>query len=144
MQQAVVCHGLPPLRRASVVEYWNTPCARCRSCLSYLRGHSDGGTKRTFGDVPRLSAFVAKLDCSWRSGSAVNFGRALVQLSRESTALTHRYRNLTPRLREANGGHRWRRTAEKLSKPHQVLCGCGEQHFILGAAQATQPKPVEL
>jgi hypothetical protein len=25
---------------------------------------------------------VAKLDCSWRSGSAVNFGRALVQLSR--------------------------------------------------------------
>src|SRR6516165_2161354 len=27
------------------------------------------------------------------------------------------YRNLTPRLREANGGHRWRRTAEKLSKP---------------------------
>src|SRR6516162_10379112 len=39
-----------------------------------------------------------------------------------STALTHRYRNLTPRLREANGGHRWRRTAEKLSKPPQVLC----------------------
>src|SRR5262249_38889157 len=52
--------------------------------------------------------------------------------------------NLTPRLREANGGHRWRRTAEKLSKPPQVLCSCGEQHFILGAAQATQPKPVEL
>ena len=25
---------------------------------------------------------VAKLDCSWRLGSAVNFGRALVQLSR--------------------------------------------------------------
>jgi len=25
---------------------------------------------------------VAKLDCSWRSGSAVNFGGALVQLSR--------------------------------------------------------------
>src|SRR5262249_14971324 len=47
-------------------------------------------------------------------------------------------------LREANGGHRWRRTAEKLSKPPQVLCSCGEQHFILGAAQATQPKPVEL
>src|SRR6516162_5693672 len=34
-----------------------------------------------------------------------------------STVLAHRYRNLTPRLREANGGHRWRRTAEKLSKP---------------------------
>src|SRR6516165_10719285 len=43
-----------------------------------------------------------------------------------STALTHRYRNLTPRLREANGGHRWRRTAEKLSKPPQVLCSCCE------------------
>src|SRR6516162_9454304 len=37
-----------------------------------------------------------------------------------------------------------RRTAEKLSKPPQVLCSCGKQHFILGAAQATQPKPVEL
>src|SRR6516165_4812385 len=61
-----------------------------------------------------------------------------------TTALTHRYRNLTPRLREANGGHRWRRTAEKLSKPPQVLSSCGEQHCILGAAQATQPKPVEL
>jgi hypothetical protein len=36
------------------------------------------------------------------------------------------------------------RTAEKLSKPPQVLCSCGEQHLILGTAQATQPKPVEL
>ena len=34
--------GLPPLRSASVVEYWNTQCARRRSCISYLRGCSDG------------------------------------------------------------------------------------------------------
>ena len=40
-------------------------------------------------DIPGCLLFVrfrvdcaAKLDCSWRSGSAVNFGRALVQLSR--------------------------------------------------------------
>jgi hypothetical protein len=42
VQQAVVCRRLPPLRSASVVEYWNTQCARRRSCLSYLRGRSDG------------------------------------------------------------------------------------------------------
>jgi hypothetical protein len=60
------------------------------------------------------------------------------------TVLTHRTQTLTPRLREANGGHRWRRTADKLSKPPQVLCSSGEQHLILGTAQATQPKPVEL
>jgi len=45
MQQAVVCRRLPPLRSASVVEYWNTQCARRRSCLSYLRGRSDGQTE---------------------------------------------------------------------------------------------------
>src|SRR5215470_2166684 len=42
MQQAVVCRRLPPLRSASIVEYWTTQCARRRSCLSYLRGRSDG------------------------------------------------------------------------------------------------------
>jgi hypothetical protein len=41
MQQAVVC-VVPPLRSVSVVDYWNTQCARRRSCLSYLRGRSDG------------------------------------------------------------------------------------------------------
>jgi hypothetical protein len=44
------------------------------------------GTKRRFAAVPMFDRYwrecVAKLDCSWRSGSAVNFGRALVQLSR--------------------------------------------------------------
>jgi hypothetical protein len=44
MQQAVVCRRLPPLRSAFVVEHWNTQCARRRSCLSYLRGRSDGQT----------------------------------------------------------------------------------------------------
>src|SRR6516165_9164669 len=33
-------------------------------------------------DVRFRGECVAKLDCSWRSGSAVNFGGALVQLSR--------------------------------------------------------------
>src|SRR5258707_14895628 len=42
MQEAVVCRRLRPVRSASVVEYWNTQCARRRSCLSYLRGRSDG------------------------------------------------------------------------------------------------------
>src|SRR5262245_50774152 len=45
MQQAVVCRRLPPLRSAPVVEYWNTQCARRRSCLSYLRGRPDGQTE---------------------------------------------------------------------------------------------------
>src|SRR5262249_28300845 len=48
IQQAVVCCGHPSLRSASVVEYWNTQCARRargRSCLSYLRGRSDGETE---------------------------------------------------------------------------------------------------
>jgi hypothetical protein len=44
------------------------------------------GTKRTcrclLANVRFRGDCVAKLDCSWRSGSAVNFGRALVQLSR--------------------------------------------------------------
>src|SRR6516165_2937391 len=38
--------------------------------------------KATCIDVRCWGECVAKLDCSWRSGSAVNFGRALVQLSR--------------------------------------------------------------
>ena len=42
MQRAVVCNRLPPRRTASVIEYWNTQCARRRSCLSYLCGRSDG------------------------------------------------------------------------------------------------------
>jgi hypothetical protein len=87
--------------------------------------------------------------CKTRLFVAVGFGREFLAVPLSSSpdgeyGLAHRDRNLTPRLGEANGGHRWRRTAEKLSKPPQVLCSCGEQHFILGAAQATQPKPVEL
>src|SRR5262249_17582107 len=42
MQQAVVCRRLSPPHGASVVEYWNTQCARRRSCFSCLRGRSDG------------------------------------------------------------------------------------------------------
>src|ERR1700724_1568986 len=45
MRQAVVCRRLPPLRSASVVEYWSTRCARRRSCPSSLRGRSDGQTE---------------------------------------------------------------------------------------------------
>ena len=33
--------------------------------------------------------------------------------------------------------------AEQLGEPPQILRGCGEQHLILGTAQAPQPKPVE-
>src|SRR6476620_3614887 len=44
MQQAVVCHHLPPLRSASVAEYWNTQCARRRSRLSHLCCRSDSKT----------------------------------------------------------------------------------------------------
>jgi hypothetical protein len=38
MRQAIVCHRLPPLCSAYVVEYWNTQCARR---LSHLCGGSD-------------------------------------------------------------------------------------------------------
>jgi hypothetical protein len=38
----------------------------------------------------------------------------------------------------SNGGHRWRRTADKLSKPPQVLCSSGEQHLILFAKMRKQ------
>src|SRR5262249_53052217 len=54
MQQAVVCHGLPPLRRASVVGYWNIPCARCRSCLSYLNLRPERLVGDTVYGVARL------------------------------------------------------------------------------------------
>src|SRR5262249_12467129 len=89
------------------------------------------------------------LCCKTRLLLAIGFGGEFwpcpcPALPMREYGLTHRYRNLTPRLREANGGHRWRRTAEQLSKPPQVLCSCGEYAFIVSAAQATQPKPVEL
>jgi len=42
MQQSGVCHGLPPLRSASVFEYWNTQCARLASRT--FRSRSDGET----------------------------------------------------------------------------------------------------
>jgi hypothetical protein len=34
--------------------------------------------------------------------------------------------------------------AEEFSKTPQVLRGCGQQHFVLCPAQASQAKPVEL
>ena len=112
----------------------------CHYVLDSLRpkGHSEMST---------ICPLSGGMCCKTRLLLAIGFGGEFWRCpcpALPSTALTHRYRNLTPRLREANGGHRWRRTAEKLSKPPQVLCSCGEQHFILGAAQATQPKPVEL
>ncbi len=69
MQQAVVCRRLPPLRSASVVGYWNTQCARRRSCLSQLRGRSDSKTamhKHLSCTLSRLSSSepVAKVRVS--------------------------------------------------------------------------------
>src|SRR6476659_114902 len=60
MLQAVVCRRLPALRSASVVEYWNTPCAQRRSCLSYLRGCSD----RQAGMQENLSCTLSQLSSS--------------------------------------------------------------------------------
>src|SRR5262244_957345 len=118
----------------------------------------DPECKKTFATVSAQSGHTEAtaicplsggLCCKTRLLLAIGFGGEFwpcpcLALPMREYGLTHRYRNLTPRLREANGGHRWRRTAEKLSKPPQVLCRCGVQHFILGAALATQPEPVEL
>src|SRR5262249_60994361 len=60
MQQAVVCHGLPPLRRASVVGYWNIPCARCRSCLSYLNLRPERLVGDTVYGVARLLKWLGE------------------------------------------------------------------------------------
>jgi hypothetical protein len=38
----------------------------------------------------------------------------------------------------------WRWIAQELSETAQVLRGRGEQHFVPGAAQAPQSKPVKL
>ncbi len=69
MQQAGVCHRLPPLRSASAAEYWNTQCARRRFCLSHLRGRSDSKTamhKHLSCTLSRLSSSepVAKVRVS--------------------------------------------------------------------------------
>ena len=54
-----------------------------------------------------------------------------------------RHQRLTQRLRRASSCERWWGTAEQLDEPPQVLRGCGEQHLVPDAAQASQSKPVE-
>ena len=55
---------------------------------------------------------------------------------------TRRHRHLT-RLRRASSYDRRWGTAEELNEPPQVLRGCGEQHLVPRAAQASQSKPVK-
>src|SRR5262249_14520020 len=70
MQQAVVCHGLPPLRRASVVGYWNIPCARCRSCLSYLNLRPERLVGDTVYGVARLLKWLVESSPMMRTTSS--------------------------------------------------------------------------
>ncbi len=60
-----------------------------------------------------------------------------------AAASAHRPPTLPQRLHRATSRDwRWG-TAEDLNEPPQVLRGCGEQHFVPRAAQASQSKPVE-
>src|SRR6516164_11581252 len=46
-------------------------------------------------------------------------------------------------LRRTSRRRQWWRTANELDEPPQVLRGCGEQHLVSRAAQASQSKPVQ-
>lgn len=50
---------------------------------------------------------------------------------------------LAGRLRRASGCERRWRTAEELDEPSQVLRSRRKHHFVSGAAQASQSKPIE-
>ena len=68
-----------------------------------------------------LEDCVANLDCDAVEGALGNFAR----------------------LHQASS-YRRPAMAEEFSKTPQVLRGCGQQHFVLCPAQASQAKPVEL
>src|SRR6266498_2695196 len=87
---------------------------------------------------------VAKLGCICQRSSSVSFCRALVPLSRRGSCGIDASAP-TPDATPTAGKRRDRRwgTAEEVNEPPQVLRGCGEQHLVPRAAQASQSKPVE-
>ncbi len=87
---------------------------------------------------------VAKLGCICQRSSSVSFCRALSRSPVEGAAAsTHQHQRLTQRLQRASDCDRRWGTAEEVNEPPQVLRGCGEQHLVPRAAQASQSKPVE-
>ena len=74
----------------------------------------------------------------------MSFCRALSRSPVEGAAAsTHQHQRLTQRLQRASDCDRRWGTAEEVNEPPQVLRGCGEQHLVPRAAQASQSKPVE-
>ena len=49
----------------------------------------------------------------------------------------------TLELRQASSHERWRGSTQQLGEALQVLRGCGQQHLVPHAAQASQAKPIE-
>ncbi len=100
---------------------------------------------RVFPQHVRLGAdSVAKLGCICQRSSSVSFCRALSRSPVEGAAAsTHQHQRLTQRLQRASDCDRRWGTAEEVNEPPQVLRGCGEQHLVPRAAQASQSKPVE-
>src|SRR5262249_58403411 len=72
-------HPIPPPKSGGIIQRESNNQVRFHTTrvISDRRGRSN-----TTVYVRFAPDCVAKLDCSWGSGSAVNFGRALVQLSR--------------------------------------------------------------
>ena len=90
-------------------------------------------------NVSYQSDSVAKLRCIFGRGSS--FFSVLVRLR----SLQLRSMGIEPLeyLGPASSYARRWSAAEEFNEASQVLCGCGKQHLVPGAGQASQPEPIK-
>ena len=104
------------------------------------------GTKVTSQLYSATSAFrgdcVVKLGRICRRGFSVSFDAALFVPASEAAAAARPQLQMMRQLRRTSC-RQWRWMAQELGETAQVLRGRGEQHFVPGAAQAPQSKPVK-